>query len=397
MRLRERGASLLIPVLLVITVGAFAVVVAATQSGSDIQGTEAQADSTEALFLAETGIERATRRFLGGSACNAGGLGENLANLATIGIASGRSIVITAGPASVNDFSGAALPATQCRIQSTGRVTASNISRTLQVILDRSENYLGTSLVAGFNNPAGVGNPGSWTGGGYDYTGGLPAVAGNPPNCTRSAYIVKARTGGASAAASSIGTAPLSFTVNGPMTLFATFDYRILRIGNSGSDFCTTNSGGGACPGAADATSPAGAAGNGEMCMTLRDTAGATYNSTKSEVDFSQNLGAGVTVAGPGCTPTSQTGNAAFTPCALRYDYNGGTAPGNFTGRVTVRWALAGAGTLTFDRLGFQMYIPAGGNAFEMWIDNIILLPSTGATAGIAAWRDCAVLTCPAV
>jgi hypothetical protein len=43
------------------------------------------------------------------------------------------------------------------------------------------------------------------------------------------------------------------------------------------------------------------------------------------------------------------------------------------------------------------MYIPAGGNAFEMWIDNIILLPSTGATAGIAAWRDCAVLACPAV
>jgi len=126
---RERGASLLIPVLLIVTVGAFAVVVAAGQSGADIDGTNAQADSTEALFLAETGIERATRRFLAGSACSAAGLSENLANLATIGIAAGRTITITAGANSDNDFAGVALPATQCRIEATGRVTASNVSR----------------------------------------------------------------------------------------------------------------------------------------------------------------------------------------------------------------------------------------------------------------------------
>jgi hypothetical protein len=32
-----------------------------------------------------------------------------------------------------------------------------------------------------------------------------------------------------------------------------------------------------------------------------------------------------------------------------------------------------------------------------MWIDNIVLQPSTGGTGGIAAWRDCSVTACPAV
>jgi hypothetical protein len=32
-----------------------------------------------------------------------------------------------------------------------------------------------------------------------------------------------------------------------------------------------------------------------------------------------------------------------------------------------------------------------------MWIDNVLLQPSTGAIAGVAAWRDCAVTSCPGV
>lgn len=400
MRKRQRGASLLIPVLLVVTVGAFAVVVAVSQSGADIQGTDAQADAIEALFLAESGVERAARRFLAGSACSNAGLSENLANLTTIGFAANRTIAISAGANSVQDFAGAALPATQCRIQVTGRNTASNVSRTVQTIIDRSENYIGAAAVAGFDNPAGAANPAaSWTGGGYDSTGGNIAGAVNPANCTRAAYAVKPRTGGGASQASSIGTAPASFTVNRPVTLLVTFDYRILRIGNSGSNACVSASGGGACPGAADATSPSGAAGDGEICFTLRDTAGATYDSTKSAVDSSQNLGGAVQVVGPACTPTPQQlpTNAAYTPCSLRYNYSGGSAAGNFTGRATVRFTFAGAGTLSFDRIGYNMFIPAGGQAFEMWIDNVLVQPSAGAIAGVGAWRDCAVSTCPAV
>jgi hypothetical protein len=390
---RQRGASLLIPVVLIVTVGAFAVIVAAGQSGADIEGTNVQADSTEALFLAETGIERATRRFLAAGVCSAAGLSENLANLATIGIAAGRTITIAAGTASDQDFSGAALPATQCRIQATGTVTASNVSRTVQAIIDRSENLIGGPLVAGFDNPAGTGAAASWTGGSYDYTGGLPATALDPPNCTRGAYAVKARGGGTNTG-SSVGTAPVSFTVNRPVTLRVRFDYRMFRVPN-GDAGCNSASGGGACAGAVDGNSPEGAGAEGQICFTLRDSAGVTYNSQRAEIDNSQNLGgSNDVVTPPTCLPSSQQSplHTRHTPCSDRYNWSGGGLD-----TATVDFIFGGTGTLSFDRFGFKLYIPTSGNAFEMWIDNIVLQPSTGATAGIAGWRDCSVIACPAV
>src|SRR5712692_6294362 len=110
---RQRGASLLIPVLLVIIVAAFGVIVAASQSGSDIQGTDAQADSVEALLLAETGLERAIKRFATGTACNA--LGETITDLSAFGLTN-RTITISNGLST--DFSGTALQSTstQCRV-----------------------------------------------------------------------------------------------------------------------------------------------------------------------------------------------------------------------------------------------------------------------------------------
>ena len=385
----ERGASLLIPVILILTAGAFATVVAANQSGGDIAGSEAQADSTEALFLAETGVERAMRRFLAGQPCTAAGLAQPpITDLSSLGIATGRSITITAGASSGTDFAGAALPATQCRVQVTGTVSRNNVSRTVQAIIDRNDNLAGAPAVAGFDNPAGAVNaPASWAGGGYDYTGGNVAGAVNPPNCTRSAYIVKPRQGGGANAASSAGTAPMRFSVSLPATVLVRFDYRMVRIANSGSNACVSASGAGACPGAADPTSPAGAAGDGEICFTLRDSAGATYNSTKVEVNQSANIPLSVT--GPACTPTTQQAptNANYTPCGLRYNSGGAAA---------VRFTMAGAGTRSFDRLGFQMFIPAGGQPFEMWIDNVTVTPNA-TIGGIAAWRDCTVSACPAV
>jgi hypothetical protein len=396
----QRGASLLIPVLLVITIGAFAVIVAATQSGADIQGTDAQAESSEALFLAETGVERAVRRFVAGSACSNVGLSEAIANLTTIGVTGGRTITITAGPNSVQDFAGAALPATQCRIQVTGLITATNVSRTVQVIIDRNENLIGSPLVAGFNNPAGAVNPAaSWVGGGYDYTGGNTAGV-NPPNCTRSAYLVKPNAGGGTPAASSVGTAPVSFTISQPATVTVAFDYRIIRIRDGNDDTCATNSGAASCTVTSpvlDATSPETAGnGDGEICFTLRDTAGVTYNSTRVEVDASvNNSGPGNYVVTPGvaCQPTNQQlpTDADFTPCGLRYNDSGGAAA-----VARVQFTFAGAVPLSFDQIGFKMYRVGGGNAFEMWLDNIMVTPNA-TIGGIAGWRDCAVSNCPAV
>jgi len=84
MRLRQRGVGMLVVVLLVLIVAAFAVIVAASQSGGDIYGSDANADGLQAMLLAETGIERALKRFATGTACNALGP-ETINDLTTIG------------------------------------------------------------------------------------------------------------------------------------------------------------------------------------------------------------------------------------------------------------------------------------------------------------------------
>jgi hypothetical protein len=392
MKACERGASLLIPVLLVITVGAFAVIMAASQSGSDIQGTDANADSIEALFLAETGIERAIRRYMAGGACTAAGLSENITDLSTIGITSGRTITITAGPNSGTDFNAVALAATQCRIQVTALVAGYNVSRTFQAIVDRADNFVGGPLIASFNDPAGNVAPVSWTGGAYDYIGGDDA--GNEPNCTRSAYAIKA-VGAGGATATSQGSASVAFSVARPSTILATFDYRVIMVA-SGSAGCTTSPATGtscvATNPTLDATSPSGA-GNGQICMTLRDTSGANWVSTRYEALSSFDASGTYNVTMPACLPGTQLGFGVA--CSFFYDQSGGTV----TGRGTVRFTITagGSGVLSLDQLTFKLYVPGGGNAYEMWLDNLILQPSTGAIAGVMAWRDCSVLTCPSV
>jgi hypothetical protein len=385
----QRGASLLIPVVLLFTVAAFAVVVAATQSGGDLQGTDAQADSVEALLLAETGIERATRRFVAGVGCV--GLSETLNDLSSIGFAAiGRSITITAGPASVQDFGLAALPTGQCRIQVTGQIIGSNVARTLQAIIDRTDNLIGGPAVAGFDNPPGNNPVASWSGGYYDYTGGNAGI--DPPACGRAAYAVKARGGGGNTG-SSVGTTPVSFTISLPATLTVNFDYRMFQIPN-GDAGCNSVSGGGACAGPPAAGSPEGGGGEGEICFTLRDTAGTTYNSSRAEVDSSVSLGGGNNVTMPACAPSSQQTplHNRHTPCSDRYNWSGGGG----VDPASVTFTFAGSGTLSFNQFGFKLFIPAGGTEYEMWIDNIRLTP--GATnGGIAGWRDCAVTACPGV
>jgi hypothetical protein len=194
----------------------------------------------------------------------------------------------------------------------------------------------------------------------------------------------------------------VSFTINQPATVYVSFDYRIMRIGNSGSDLCVSASGGGACPQlVVDGTSPETFNnGDGQICFTLRDTAGVTYNSAgRVEVDQSNNIA--LQVVSPACTPTTQQlpTNANYTPCSRRYNFSGGTGAGAFSDRPRVQFNFAGAGPLTFNQIGFKMWVPGGGNAFEMWLDNVLVQPVVpgAAIGGIAGWRDCAVSACPAV
>jgi hypothetical protein len=188
------------------------------------------------------------------------------------------------------------------------------------------------------------------------------------------------------------------------VTVTVSFDYRIIRIRDLNNNACTTNSGAPSCtatsptvePGAG---SPEGNGGDAEICFTLRDAAGVTYNSTRAEVDASvDNSGGGNPQVGPpNCLPTIQQvpANADFAPCSSRYNFSGGTGAGAFL-PATVRFTFAGAGPLSFDQVGFKMYRAGGGNAFEMWLDNIRVTPNA-TIAGIAEWRDCSVSACPPV
>jgi len=219
MRLRQRGVGMLVVVLLVLIVAAFAVIVAASQSGGDIYGSDANADGLQAMLLAETGIERALKRFATGTACNALGP-ETINDLTTIGLGNGTNrIVIGAGLPT--DFAGATLPATQCRVPVTGTVLSRNVSRTVHAIIDR--NLLGgiTGAVPpafnpAFNNPLTAGAPSSWTltqpagQNGYANNGG-PDVIGAA--CSRSAYVLKNLTNNYEARAQ--GVANVNFTVTG--------------------------------------------------------------------------------------------------------------------------------------------------------------------------------------
>lgn len=379
----QHGASLLIPVVLVITVAAFAAVVAATQSGGDVQATSAAADSIEALVLAETGVERAMKRFASGTACSA--LGETITDLSSLGL-TGRTLSVSVGPSSNLDFNLAALSGTQCRIEVAAQIDRSKVLRTVQAIID-----LGSLAAHTFNAPAGAGAPTGWTGGAYDYTGGPDPSGASPAACSRAAYAVRARSGGSTA--SSAGTATASFTVSLPATILVDFDYRIIQVGNSGSTACNSSAGGGACPGAADATSPGGS--DGQICMTMRDTpGGATYNSTTYGVEVSAVVAN--TVAPAACTPTTQQSPtpAVYTPCSTKYNVSGAAV---LPQQGTVRFALAGSGNVAFDRVGFNLYIPGGAQGKELWVDNITFTLGGGGVAMPKLWRDCSASACPAV
>ena len=109
MRLRQRGAGMLIVVLLVLTWPPSPCIVAASQSGGDIQGSDANADSMQALFLAETGVERALKRFATGTACRAPALASRtITDLSTIGLGT-TATRSHCGNGLTTDFAGAAL------------------------------------------------------------------------------------------------------------------------------------------------------------------------------------------------------------------------------------------------------------------------------------------------
>lgn len=373
MILRQRGAGMLVAVLLVLTVAAFAVIVAASQSGGEIYGSDANADGMQALFLAESGIERALKRFATGTACGAG-LAETINDLTTIGLGSSTHRVVI-GTGLTTDFAGVALPATQCRVPVTGTVLARNISRTVHAIVDR--NLLGG--VTGvfnptFNNPLTAGAPSSWTltqpAGqvGYANNGGPDTVAAA---CSRSAWVLKDRTNNYEAR--SMGVANVNFTVTGGTNITVTFHYRINDRGpNAGC------AGGGADVGPADICG--GAGGNeGTICFRATDSLGT--NSTSAAFNSNNTVTQNVACPDAG-------GISAFAPCQTGYQ-------AGYPTKASTTITIGGAGTRTITSFRYMLRLQQGGRR-EMFVDHVEATNTTAiGAAHVRVWRDCSTAANP--
>lgn len=375
MRTGQRGAGLLIPVLLIVTVAAFAVIVTASQSGSDIQSTDANADSIQALYLAETGVERALKRFATGTACGVL-LAQTITDLSTFGLGL-TAYTITIGAGLLTDFSGVtALPATQCRVPVTGRVIASNVSRTIHAIVDR--NLLEGPDNPTFNNPLTAGTPVPWTlnppvgwamGGGPDGT--------VPPACSRSAWLLKNQTAAVQARAS--GTVLVSFTITGASVTTVTFYHRVNNR-ESGAGGCAVGV-------ASGPAFPCSTAGGNDALVCFRLVASAApvnNNSTRLATNITTARTTGCPDPG---TPTS-TLLPTFLTCQTGY-------PG-YPAKTTLTITDGGAGTRTMTQFVFFGLLRNAGRK-ELYLDHIEATNNTAiGAAQVRVWRDCSTAANPA-
>lgn len=361
MRSRARGAALLVAVILIVTVAAFAVVVAASQTGSDVQGNDAHADSVEALFLAEAGVERALKRYATEAAACDATLAETLTDLAQLGIASGRTISILAGLAT--DFNGAALAATrtQCRVRVTATINASNVSRTLHAIVDR--NLLDGVDNPSFDNPLTGATPSGW--GGLDPASGFAAnggADGAAPNCSRSAWRAKNAPG---AALTATATANVQFTLTpGSITRIDFYSRVITRT----QDCAGLPASGPAIPGACG-----GGGVDSTVCFQLTGAGGPGTWTVASNA---------AAVPGPGLAACPTT----FDPCSTSYT--------GYPAKSFVSVAMTGATSVT--QILYWLQVRGGGRK-EIFLDHIEATnPTATGAAYVRVWRDCSTAADPA-
>jgi hypothetical protein len=384
MILRQRGLGMLVVVLLVLTVAAFAVIVAASQSGGDIQASDANAEALQAMFLAETGLERQVKRFATHgpfnplaptAACIS--LGDDpatlpvevthaIADLSTIGLgATAYSITFTNG--ALTDFAGGALTSTQCRIAVTARVNASNVTRTIQAIVDR--NLLDGADNANFDNPINAGlTPSGWTtinpANAFAPNGGPDGTA---PNCRRAAWTGRNNPAAAANDRRARANAAVQITIAaGSVTTVMVHRRLVTR---------TTDCAAGAGPGAAAWPVICGASGNDStVCIRMVGTGGAG--------DWAAVWNANAAAAGNDATCPS-----TFNPCQTNYQAG---APGT---KLNTNVTMTGAATLT--QIQYWLRLQNGGRK-ELFLDGIEAInPSAVGAAYIKVWRDCSTAANP--
>ena len=115
---RSRGMATVTLVLLLLVVITFALALAQKMAGSDITDSAGQDDAVDALFLAESGLERAAKRFADGSACTTAALAEP-----AIKLGRGEFTIVSA------DF-----VSNVCRIRVKGMVQPGTVRQTARLV-----------------------------------------------------------------------------------------------------------------------------------------------------------------------------------------------------------------------------------------------------------------------
>ena len=368
MRARARGAGLLMAVLLIVTVASFAVIVAASQLGGDVQGNDALADSIEALYLAESGVERALKRYASGAAtCTT--LAETITDLSQFGpvgdFPRGRTVTILDGLTTdlANPPVTLVASQTQCRVRVTATIGGSNVSRTIHAIVDR--NLLEGPDNPTFNNPLTGVPPSGW--GALNPNNAFAAngsADGTAPTCGRSAWQVKQNAAPARRATASV---PVQFTLAAGSTTTVYFYRRAL----SRTADC------GALPGAGAALPAACVAGNDTtVCFQL---VGLNTTPAAQTWTVGSNLAVG---AGPG----GATCPATFNPCSLSY-------PG-YPAKSSVAVLMTNAASVS--SILYHLQVQNAGRK-ELFLDHIEMVnPSAVGAAHVRVWRDCSAAADPA-
>jgi len=223
----QRGAVTLVGALFIIITLALMVQVLNRTAGSDMLDSAVQSDSVEAFFIAESGLEYAA------AAYNTGTCDSSLANGTPINVGRGSFTVENIGAEFTSDFSGALLPATDCRIRVTGSIPTLAVQRVVEAVFSKDDNLLGTAN-ADFDEPemlCSTCSPTGWN---------LPADgweddAGPDGTGDRAARVEKPTNGPTAATiAGAFGLTP--FTVTAPVTLTLEYDYKASGTGPGKSD-----------------------------------------------------------------------------------------------------------------------------------------------------------------
>lgn len=217
-RSRQRGAAALMAAVFLILVVSMLGLITLRLSATSVNDSLLTHDGVAALFLAESGLERAAGELAAGTTT----CGAALAGTWTL--AGGTVSIANLGAGFTTDFDGSALNPGQCRVRATGSAGLYGAQRTTEAIIGTAaDNLLDPN--ANFDTPGGTCPPNCAPANWSIDTGGWTANGG--VGGSRAVQVVKTGTGPPQNI-DAVHTALTPFTVTAPTTLTINYDYRVL-------------------------------------------------------------------------------------------------------------------------------------------------------------------------